>query len=59
LLTISNGFVSNGLSVAAKSATEKSVAEKSATTNLHQILSVADSVAKLFYQRILVLSTME
>jgi hypothetical protein len=48
LLTISNGFVSNGLSVAAKSATEKSVAEKSATTNLHQILSVADSVAKLF-----------
>jgi hypothetical protein len=41
-------IVSNGLSVAAKSATDKSVAKKSATTNLHPICAVADSVAKLF-----------
>jgi len=41
-------IVSNGLSVAAKSATDKSVAKKSATTNLHRIFAVADSVAKLF-----------
>jgi hypothetical protein len=39
---------SNGFSVAAKSATDKSVAKKSATTNLHLIFAVADSVAKLF-----------
>jgi hypothetical protein len=43
LLTISNGF-----SVAAKSATDKSVAKNLATTNLHPICAVADSVAKLF-----------
>jgi hypothetical protein len=41
-------IVSNGISVAAKSATDKSVAKKSATTNLHPIFAVADSVAKLF-----------
>jgi len=41
-------IVSNGFSVAAKSATDKSVAQKSATTNLHPIFAVADSVAKLF-----------
>jgi hypothetical protein len=40
--------VSNGFSVAAKSATDKFVAKKSATTNLHLIFTVADSVAKLF-----------
>jgi hypothetical protein len=39
---------SNGFFVAAKSATDKSVAKKSATTNLHPIFAVADSVAKLF-----------
>jgi hypothetical protein len=39
---------SNGLSVAAKSATDKSAAQKSATTNLHRIFAVVDSVAKLF-----------
>jgi hypothetical protein len=39
---------SNGLSVAAKSATDLSAAKKSATTNLHRIFAVADSVAKLF-----------
>jgi len=48
-------IVSNGISVAVKSATDKSVAKKSATTNLHPIFTVADSVAKLFFQRILVL----
>ena len=41
-------FVSNGLSVAEKSATDLSVAKKSATTNLHPICAVADFVAKLF-----------
>jgi hypothetical protein len=41
-------IVSNGISVAAKSATDLSVAKKSATTNLHPIFVVADSVAKLF-----------
>jgi hypothetical protein len=41
-------IVSNGFFVAAESATDKSVAQKSATTNLHRIFSVADSVAKLF-----------
>jgi hypothetical protein len=41
-------IVSNGISVAAKSAMDKSVAKKSATTNLHLIFAVADSVAKLF-----------
>jgi hypothetical protein len=39
---------SNGFSVAAKSVTDKSVAKKSATTNLHSIFAVVDSVAKLF-----------
>jgi hypothetical protein len=43
LLTVCNEF-----SVAAKSTTDKSVAKKSATTNLHPIFAVADSVAKLF-----------
>jgi hypothetical protein len=38
----------NGLSVAAKAATDKSVVKKSATTNLHRIFAVADSVARLF-----------
>jgi hypothetical protein len=51
--------VSIGLSVAVKSATDKSVAKKSATTNLHPIFTVADSVAKLFFQRILVLFAMD
>jgi hypothetical protein len=41
-------IVSNEISVAAKSATDKSIAKKSATTNLHLIFAVADSVAKLF-----------
>jgi hypothetical protein len=41
-------IVSIGISVAVKSATDKSVAKKSATTNLHPIFAVADSVAKLF-----------
>jgi hypothetical protein len=41
-------IVSNGISVAAKSATNKSVAKKSATINLHPKFAVADSVAKLF-----------
>jgi len=41
-------IVSNGFFVAAESATDKSVAQNSATTNLHRIFSVADSVAKLF-----------
>jgi hypothetical protein len=41
-------IVSNGIFVAAKSATDKSVAKKLATTNLHPIFAVADSVAKLF-----------
>jgi len=41
-------IVSNGISVAAKSATDKSVAKKSAMTNLHLIFVVADSVVKLF-----------
>jgi hypothetical protein len=40
--------MSNGLSVAAKSAMDKSVTKKSAMTNLHPIFAVADSVAKLF-----------
>jgi hypothetical protein len=40
-------------------ATDKSVAKKSATTNLHPIFAVADSVAKLFYQQILVLFATE
>jgi len=39
---------SNGFFVAAKSATDKFVAKKTATTNLHPIFAVADSVAKLF-----------
>jgi hypothetical protein len=41
-------IVSNKIFVAGKSATDKSVAKKSATTNLHMIFVVADSVAKLF-----------
>jgi hypothetical protein len=45
-------IVSNKIFVAAKSATDKFIAKKSATTNLHPIFvvadSVADSVAKLF-----------
>jgi hypothetical protein len=41
-------IVSNGIFVAAKSATNKYVAKKSTTTNLHLIFVVADSVAKLF-----------
>jgi hypothetical protein len=41
-------IVSNGISVAVKSATDKFVAKKSATTNLHPIFVIADSVAKLF-----------
>jgi hypothetical protein len=41
-------IINNGFSVAAKSATNLSVAQKSATTNLHLIFAVADSVAKLF-----------
>jgi hypothetical protein len=41
-------IVSNKIFVAGKSATDKSVAKKSATTNLHLIFAVADSVAKLF-----------
>jgi len=43
--------ISNGLSIAncqQRTATDKSVAKKSATTNLHRIFAVADSVAKLF-----------
>jgi hypothetical protein len=43
LLILSNGFF-----VAVKSAMDLSVAKKSATTNLHPIFAVADSVAKLF-----------
>jgi hypothetical protein len=41
-------IVSNKIFVAGKSAMDKSVAKKSATTNLHLIFAVADSVAKLF-----------
>jgi hypothetical protein len=41
-------IVSNGFSVAEKSATNLSVAKKSATTNVHSICAVADSDAKLF-----------
>ena len=41
-------IVSIRIFVAAKSATDKSVATKSATTNLHLIFAVIDSVAKLF-----------
>jgi hypothetical protein len=41
-------IVSKGICVAAKSATDKFVAKKSATTNLHPIFVVDDSVAKLF-----------
>jgi hypothetical protein len=41
-------ILSNGFSVAVKSATDLSVAKKSSTTNLHPIFAVADSVAKLF-----------
>ena len=41
-------IVSNGIFVAAKSATNKFVAKKSATINLHPIFAVADSIAKLF-----------
>jgi hypothetical protein len=41
-------IVSNGISVAAKSATDKSIAKKSATTNLHLIFVVADFIVKLF-----------
>jgi len=41
-------IVSNGFSIAGKSVTNKFVAKKSATTNLHPIFTVADSVAKLF-----------
>jgi hypothetical protein len=41
-------IVSNEIFIAAKSATDKSVAKKSATTNLHPIFAVADSIAKLF-----------
>jgi hypothetical protein len=41
-------LVSNGLSVVAKSATDKSIVKKSATTNLHRIFAIADFVAKLF-----------
>jgi hypothetical protein len=41
-------IVRSGISVAAKSAMDKSVAKKSATTNLHLIFVVADSVTKLF-----------
>ena len=41
-------IVRSGISVAAKSAMDKSVAKISATTNLHLIFVVADSVTKLF-----------
>jgi hypothetical protein len=41
-------ILSNGFSVAAKSATDLSVAKNPATTNLYPIFTVADSVAKLF-----------
>jgi len=41
-------ILSNGISVAAKSATDKSVTKKSAMTNLHLIFAVADFIAKLF-----------
>jgi len=41
-------ILSNGIFVAAKSATDKFVAKKSATTNLHPVFAVANSVAKLF-----------
>jgi hypothetical protein len=41
-------IVSIKIFVAEKSATSKSVAEKSATTDLHPIFVVADSVAKCF-----------
>jgi len=41
-------IVSNEISIAAKSATDKSVAKKSATTNLYPRFAVADFVAKLF-----------
>jgi hypothetical protein len=41
-------IVSNGFSVAEKSATNLSVAKKSATTNVHSICAVADFDAKLF-----------
>jgi len=41
-------IVSNGFSVAEKSATDLSVAKKSVTTNLHPICAVADFDAKLF-----------
>jgi len=40
--------ISNGLSVAAKSVTDKSVAKESATINLQRIFVIADSVTKLF-----------
>ena len=42
-LTVSNGFF-----VAAKSAMDKSVVKKLAMTNLHPIIAVVDSIAKLF-----------
>jgi len=41
-------IVSNGFSVAAKSATDKSIVKKSATTDLHPIFVVTDFIAKLF-----------
>jgi hypothetical protein len=41
-------IVSIRIFVAVKSATNKSVTKKSATTNLHRIFVVADSVTKLF-----------
>jgi hypothetical protein len=41
-------ILSNGISVAAKSATDKSVTKKSVMTNLHLIFAVADFIAKLF-----------
>jgi RNase P/RNase MRP subunit POP5 len=51
----SNGFsvnplliVSNEISGAAKSATDKFIAKKSKTINLHPIFVIVDSVAKLF-----------
>ena len=41
-------IISIGIFVAEKSAMDKFVAEKSATTDLHPIFTVADSIAKIF-----------
>jgi hypothetical protein len=41
-------IINIGIFVIEKSAMDKSIAEKSATTNLHPIFAVADSIAKCF-----------